>query len=260
MKQYQTVTETKEVGREKYLIDEGGQKIKTLSSAAISNEGILTLNGFTFAQMTEYEAPKMNVITKQYRPPDPVGALMNTAVTVGLNVLLAPKRTGSQLVGDTTDERVTSTYLEKSKAVATGNEVWEKDEPIFSAQIAIDGILDRTLNLDYVGVGVDLSKYFHESPYDNLIQVKITCTSCGDVAQIQTPDYKLFATNKVIDFDLGSFKRRLRVQKLQTERDEQKRIADQRNATLVIQQKCLRMGLSVGSEDFNLCISSQKLN
>ena len=258
MKQYQTVNETKEVGREKYLTDYGSQKIKSLSGAQISADGKLTLNGFTFTQMTEYEAPKMDQITKQYRPPDPVGALMNTAFTAGLNILLAPKRTGSQLVGDTIDERVTNSYVDKTRGVATGGMVWQKSQSNFSTQITVDGILERTLNFDYSGTAIDLSKYFQESSYENLIQVKVACTSCSDITQIQATDYGHYAPTKVVEFDLGTYKQNIRSQKLLAEKEDQKRISDQKSAAMAGQQKCVRMGLSVGTEDFNLCVSSQK--
>ena len=97
LKQYETVYETKEVGREKYLNDDGGRKIQSLSAANINPNGILTLTGFTFTELTEYEGPKMNDITRVSRPADPIGALTNTALTFGLNVLLAPKRTGGAI-------------------------------------------------------------------------------------------------------------------------------------------------------------------
>lgn len=258
LKQYETVYETKEVGREKYLKDEGGTKIQSLSAANISPEGRLTITGFTFSELSEYEGPKMNDITKQTRPADPIGALTNTALTLGLNVLLAPKRTGGQLVGDTMNERVTNSYIDKSRGVPTGTKVWQKDQSNFSTQILVEGILDRPINFNYSGDPVDLSKYFQESLLNGIVPVKVTCQTCEQISRTQTQDFILFQPSKTVEFDLSAFKQNINQKKLQAEKEEQKRAADLKSSANAGQQKCIRMGLTVGTEDYNLCIASQK--
>jgi len=258
MKQYETIYETKEVGREKYLTNDGGQKIQSLSAANINPDGRLTITGFTFTELSEYEGPKMNDITKQSRPADPIGALTNTALTLGLNVLLAPKRTGGQLVGDTINERVTNSYVDKARAAPTGAKVWQKDQSNFISQILVEGILDRALSFNYSGSPIDLSKYFQESSLNGIIPIKVTCQTCGQIARAQTQDFILFQPSKLVEFDLGAFNQKIKQQKLQAEKEEQKRVADLKSSATAGQQKCLRMGLTAGTEDYNLCIASQK--
>jgi hypothetical protein len=258
LKQYETVYETKEVGREKYLNDDGGRKIQSLSAANINPNGVLTITGFTFTELTEYEGPKMNDITRVSRPADPIGALTNTALTLGLNVLLAPKRTGGQLVGDTASETVTKSYVDKSRGVSTGAKTWQKDQSNFSTQILVDGILDRVISFNYSGSPIDLSKYFQESSLNGIIPIKVTCQTCGQISRTQTQDFILFQPSKTVEFDLGAFKQNIQQKKLQAEKEEQKRVADLKSSATAGQQKCLRMGLKVGTEDYNLCIASQK--
>jgi len=258
LKQYETVYEKKEVGREKYLTDDGGQKIQTLSAANITPDGRLFLAGFTFIELTEFEGPKMNDITKQSRPADPIGALTNTALTLGLNVLLAPKRTGGQLVGDTINERVTSSYVDKTRAVPTGAKVWQKNQSNFSTQILVEGILDRVLSFNYSGSPIDLSKYFQESLLNGVVPIKVICQTCAEITRSQAQDFRLYQSSKIVEFDLGAYKQKINQQKLQTEKEEQKRVTDQKSSAIAGQQKCLRMGLAVGTDDYNLCIASQK--
>jgi len=256
LKPYETVYETKEVGKEKYLTNEGGQKIQSLSAVNIDPDGRLTLAGFTFTELAEYEGPKMNNITKLSRPADPIGALTNTALSLGLNILLAPKRAGGQLVGDTMNEQVTSSYVDKSKAAPTGAKVWQKDQSNFSAQILVEGILERVISFNYSGSPIDLSKYFQESSFNGMVPIKVICQSCAQITRTQTQDFILYQSSKIVEFDLGAYKQKIKLQKLQAERDDQKRVADQKNSVLAGQQKCLRMGLAVGTEDYNLCIAS----
>jgi hypothetical protein len=258
LKPYQTVNETKEVGKAKYLMDEGGQKTLSLSAANIDLDGKLTLTGFTFSELTQYEGPQMEQITKESRPPDPIGALTNTALTFGLNVLLEPRRTGGQLVGDTRNERVTNSYIDKTRGAQTGVKVWQKQQVNLSTQILVEGILDRAISLNYSGGPIDLSRYFQESPYDKLVQVKVTCQTCGEITRIQAQDFRLYGSSKVVEFDLGAYKHKIKNQKMQAEKEEQKKIGDQKPAAASGQQKCLRMGLAIGTDDYKLCIASQK--
>jgi len=258
LKPYQTVNETKEVGKAKYLMDEGGQKTLSLSAANIDLDGKLTLTGFTFSELTQYEGPQMEQITKESRPPDPIGALTNTALTFGLNVLLEPRRTGGQLVGDTRNERVTNSYIDKTRGVQTGVKVWQKQQTNLSTQLLVEGILDRAISLNYSGGPIDLSRYFQESPYDKLIQVKVTCQTCGEITRVQAQDFGSYGSTKIVEFDLGAYKQKIKPPKIQVEKEEQKRFGDQKSAMPAGQQKCLRMGLAIGTDDYKLCIASQK--
>lgn len=258
LKKYETINETKEVGRDKYLTYSGGQKIQSLSAVNINPDGKLTITGFIFTELAEYEGPKMNDITKQSRPADPIGALTNTALTLGLNILLEPKRTGGQLVGDTVNERVTNSYIDKSRAAPTGAKVWQKNQANFSTQIFVEGILDRAIDFNYSGSPIDLSKYFQESSLNGIISIKVTCQTCRQISRVQSQDFILYQPSKTVEFDLGAFKQKIKQQKLFAEKEEQKRVADQKNIVTAAQQKCLRLGMMAGTEDYNLCIASQK--
>jgi len=257
-KPYQTTYSTEEVGKERYF-EAVTPKNQTLSlqSPVISNEGLLKLNVVSITKQGEFEAPKMNRISKDRRPADPLGALGTTIFSAGLALLFAPVKTGSQLIGDTRSETVTSSYLDKSRATATGNSRWWIEPTRYSGQVSIEGIQESPLILQASGGEVDLSEHFKRYRLGNNLNIKISCWECQDAIPQQSNNYTYLTKVKTISYDLTSFRGVQEEKRILAIKDEQKKLGEKKAFTSTAQQKCARLGLTPGSSDYQLCIATQ---
>jgi len=250
--QYKTTYQTREVGLDKYYAS--SSEIKSIRSVNLSSSGILTIDAYLTRYQIEYEGPKMEQVTKVRRPADPVGALVNTAATVGLNLLLAPKQTGSQAIGDTQSEYVSNIYIDKSRARATGKANWETQSTIFTGSVIIYGIKNQPVEMYLNSNNTDISSHLGGSSFVSPLKIKVVCKFCEDLKSQQNLNFSLFTRQKDIDFDLDEFKSLQRKAKARTaQTDVQTKSFSSGNSAA---QRCLSIGLKEGSEDFINCIKT----
>jgi hypothetical protein len=250
--QYKTTYQTREVGLDKYYAS--SSEIKSIRSVSLSSSGILTIDAYLTRYQIEYEGPKMEQVTKVRRPADPVGALVNTAATVGLNLLLAPKQTGSQAVGDTQSEYVSNTYIDKSRARVTGRANWDTQATIFTGSVLIYGIKNQPIEMYLNGNNTDISSHLGGSSFASPLKIKVVCKFCEDLKEQQNSNFSSFTRQKDLDFNLDEFKsvqikNNARIAQTDAQR---KSISSGNSAT----QRCLSIGFSDGSEDFIKCIKT----
>lgn len=123
---WETRTETREKGEITYVSESTAQgKVLAIQSAELSPNGLLEISAHKFVYGSEYQAPLMETVTLSRKDPDPVGALLTTVVSFGAMVLKEGKELGRQTIGETKNERVTGTYIEKSRGKMTGRERWD---------------------------------------------------------------------------------------------------------------------------------------
>jgi hypothetical protein len=249
--QYKTTYETRENGTGKYY--EPTKTVYSIRSVSISSSGILTLDGYKTSYQVEYEGPKMEEITKVRRPADPIGALVNTAATVGLNLLLAPKQTGSQAIGDTSSEYVSRTYIDKSRSKATGKASWETKAESYSGNLVIYGIYDQAIILSPKNNYLDISSYLRSTKLKNPLNIKVVCEYCRDLKIEQNGNYMDFTREKIISFDATMLKQE-RITNTKTFKEEPQRIIKSTSNANV--QKCIDLGLKEGSENYNKCVKT----
>ena len=250
--QYKTTYETKKVGTDKY--SETTNLVSSLRSISLFPSGILTFDTYQTGYEVEYEGPKMQEISKVRRPADPLGAIVNTAATVGLNLLLAPKQTGSQAIGDTRSEYVTRTFIDKTKATATGKAGWNTKSVIFTGNILIYGIKNEPIDLYVTKNNVDISSYLMESSYASPLKIKVVCKDCEDLKREQNSNFSFFTREKEINFDLNGFNVLQReIKERNSQIDAQRKPKSTSNSAT---QRCLGIGLREGSQDFIKCIKT----
>lgn len=252
-------SETKEIGRANY--SELNPQIfttKSLLDVSINSSGTMRATAYKFTNYKILQAPQIQVISRERKAPDPVGALITTGLTVGMNILIEPKKTGNQVIGETRNERVVNTYIDKSKGVDTNKTEW-RTEYINSSigPVIIDGLYSKPIELDLTKDWYDLTPYLRESPYSGTVSIKLTCIECINASSQQSSNYSMYTRSKVINFDLDSFRSFLKDQE-KKEVIPRKRLAENSDVNSASQQKCLRLGLQAGTEDFDLCVSSQK--
>lgn len=243
--QYKTTYETRERGTDKYVETSG--HVSSISSVSIYKSGILTIDSSITSYETEYEGPKMEEVAIVRRPADPVGALVNTAATVGLNLLFEPKKTGSQAIGDTQGVYVNRTYVDKSRAKPTGRNKWNTKPISFTGSILLLGLKDQPIELYVTGGSIDISTYLKESNQSGVVRLKVICKYCQDLRPDQTTFFSSFTREKNIDFNIDEFKAfQKTIEKNSPKTPSQSSIS----AT----QRCLNIGLKEGSQDFIKCV------
>lgn len=250
--QYKTTYQTREVGVDKYY--ESSTEIRSIRSASISSSGILTIDAFLTRYQMEYEGPKMEQVTKVRRPADPVGALVNTAATVGLNLLLAPKQTGSQAIGDTQSEYVSNTYVDKSRARVTGKTRWDTQALFFTGAVIIYDLKSQPFELYLNSNSIDISSHLEGTSLVSPLKIKVVCKFCEDLKPQQNSNFSLFTRQKEIDFDLNAFNLLQKESKARNAQIEAQRKSKPTSNSAT--QRCLSIGLRDGSEDFIKCIKT----
>ena len=250
--QYKTTYQTREVGLDKYSVS--SSEIKSIRSVGISQGGILSIDAFLTRYQIEYEGPKMEQITKVRRPADPVGALVNTAATVGLNLLFAPEKTGSQAIGDTQSEYVSNTYIDKSRARTTGKANWETVATIFTGSVLIYGVKNQPIEIYLNNNNIDISSHLEGSSYGSPLKIKVVCKFCEDLKAQQNSNFSLFTRQKEIDFDLNAFNLLQKESRARNSQIEAQR--ESKSTSNSATQRCLSIGLRDGSEDFIKCIKT----
>jgi hypothetical protein len=255
---WQYESETKEVGKANYSeINPQISTTKSLSDASINASGSIRFTTYKFTNYKVFQGPQMQVISRERKAPDPVGALVTTGLTVGMNLLLEPKKTGNQVIGETRNERVVRTYIDKSKGVDTSKTEWLSEYINSIGPVVIDGLYANSIEINLTKDWYDLTPFLRESPYSGVVSIKLTCLECVNASPQQSSSHSIYTRSKVINFDLDSFRSYLK------DRDKKdvipkRKTLDDSGAISASQQKCLRLGLKFGTEDFDLCISSQK--
>jgi hypothetical protein len=248
---YKTTYQTRENGVDRYY--DPKQTIDSIRSVNLSPSGILTLDGYRTSFLIEYEGPKMEEITTVRRPADPGGALVNTAVTLGLNLLLAPKHTGSQAIGDTSSEYVSRTYIDKSRSKATGRTKWETKSETFNGSVLIYGVTDQPLDIYVKNNYLDISNYLRANKLQSPLNITIVCKYCTDLKIEQNSNYAVYTRQKTITYDTTMLKQE-RFTNTKAVKEEPQRTIKSTNSANV--QKCIDLGLREGSENYNKCVKT----
>jgi len=256
---WQYESETKEVGKANY--SEVNPQIfttKSLLDLSLNTSGTMKVTAYKFTNYKIFEGPQMQVISRERKAADPVGALITTGLTVGMNILLEPKKTGNQVIGETRNERVVNTYINKSKGVDTNKTEW-RTEYINSliGPVVIDGLYSNPIELNLTKDWYDLTPYLRQSPYSGIVSIKLTCIECINASSQQSSNSSMYTRSKVVNFDLDSFRSYLKDQE-KKEVVPRKNVTDNSGVVTESQKKCIRLGLQAGTEDFDLCVSSQK--
>ena len=200
---WQYESETKEVGKANYSeLNPQISSTKSLSDLFINNTGSMRVMAYKFNNYKILQGPQMQVISRERKAADPVGALITTGLTVGMNVLLEPKKTGNQVIGETRNERVISSYIDKSKGVDTNKREWLIDNVNTSiGPVVIDGISSNPIELNLTKDWYDLTPFLRESPYSGTLTIKLTCIECINASSQQSSNYSMYTRSKIINFD-----------------------------------------------------------
>ena len=245
--QYKTTYETRENGTGRYF--ESTNQTSSLYTVTLSPSGLLTIDSYITSYDTEYEGPKMEEVSKVRRPADPIGAIVNTAATVGLNLLFEPKKTGSQAIGDTRGEYVTRTYVDKSRSRTTGRANWNTKSTIFNGSILVFGIKDQPIELYVTNNYIDISSHLKESNLSSPLRLRIVCKNCQDLRVDQNASFANYTREKNLNFNLDEFK----ILQRNAIRNTQGKSSP---ATNSVNQRCLSIGLREGSDDFIKCVKT----
>lgn len=255
---WQYESETKEVGKANYSeLNTQISSTKSLSDLSINYTGSMRVTAYRFNNYKVFQGPQMQVVSRERKAADPVGALVTTGLTVGMNLLFEPKKTGNQVIGETRNERVVSTYIDKSKGVDTNKREWLTEYVNSIGPVVIDGLSSNPIEINLTKDWYDLTPYLRESPYSGMVSIKLTCIECINANPQQSSNSTMYTKSKVINFDLDSFRSYLK-EKTNQEAIPRKKAVDNSGVVTASQQKCLRLGLQTGTEDFDLCVSSQK--
>ena len=199
----------------------------------------------------------MEYISKETKAPDPIGVILTTGLTVGMNLLLAPKQTGKQAIGESRNERVINTYVDKSRGVDTGSTRWLSEKINAIGPVQIEGINGTPIELNISNSSYDLAPFLLQSPFSGTIKINLICLQCSDATREHLYNPTNYTREKYFMFDLDAFKLAQAskgYEKTQITKLPKAKPAQQGPDA----EKCKRLGLDPGTDDFNLCLSSQK--
>ena len=118
---YQTVVREKDTGYQKTYDPKLPLKTyKAINYVKVDEFGVMTVNPKVITEYDELEAPKVEKTASEKKPPDPVGTILVTGLTLGLNLLVATSDTFKMLTGDSKNERVIGTDIDMTRAKNTG--------------------------------------------------------------------------------------------------------------------------------------------
>ncbi len=186
---YQTVVREKDTGYQKTYDPKLPLKTyKAINYVKVDEFGVMTVNPKVITEYDELEAPKVEKTASEKKSPDPVGTILVTGLTLGLNLLVATSDTFKMLTGDSKNERVIGTDIDMTRAKKTGVKVSKTtfDKP--AGPIRIDGLIDGPLTLfGEKDNKYDLSAYIRaDTGYEVIKPIFITCMECNDLIPGQT--------------------------------------------------------------------------
>jgi len=186
---YQTVVREKDTGYQKTYDPKLPLKTyKAINYVKVDEFGVMTVNPKVITEYDELEAPKVEKTASEKKSPDPVGTILVTGLTLGLNLLVATSDTFKMLTGDSKNERVIGTDIDMTRAKKTGVKVSKTtfDKP--AGPIRIDGLIDGPLTLfGEKDNKYDLSAYIRaDTGYEVIKPIFITCMECNDFIPGQT--------------------------------------------------------------------------
>ena len=186
---YETVMREKDTGYEKTYDPKYPLKsYKAINFVKVDEFGMMTVNPKVITEYDELEAPKVEKTAREKKAPDPVGAILVTGLTLGLNLIVATSDTFKMLTGDSKNERVIGTDIDMTRAKKTGIKVSKStfDKP--AGPIRIDGLIDGPLTLfGEKDNKYDLSSYIKaDTGYEVIKPIFITCMECNDIIPGQT--------------------------------------------------------------------------
>ena len=186
---YQTVMREKDTGYEKtYDPKFPLRSYKAINYVKIDEYGVMTVNPKVITEYDELEVPKVEKTAVEKKAPDPVGAILVTGLTLGLNLLVATSDTFKMLTGDSKNERVIGSDIDMTRAKKTGVKISKTtfDKP--AGPIRIEGLIDGPLTLfGEKDNKYDLSSYIKvDTGYEVIKPIFITCMECNDIIPGQT--------------------------------------------------------------------------
>jgi hypothetical protein len=186
---YQTVVREKDTGYEKTYDPKLPLKTyKAINYVKIDEFGVMTVNPKVITEYDELEAPKVEKTALEKKPPDLVGTIVVTGLTLGLNLLVATSDTFKMLTGDSKNERVIGTDIDMTRAKKTGIKVSKASFDKSAGPIRIDGLIDGPLTLfGEKDNKYDLSTYIRaDTGYEVIKPIFITCMECNETIPGQT--------------------------------------------------------------------------
>lgn len=231
-------------------------------------DGKLHIHFFGKAEVEEYSAPIYRTIHQEHFEARPTGTLIWSAVGLGLPLLLSPSNTVKRAFG-CTDETVKNKYANVTYKNKTGNKQWTDFHK--TQQLTISG-LDNQIEVTVVpntltGVAVvDLSDLIAKTNLLDISNLIIDCTTCVVELDKEQTIISLASKKIAINHDFRPYKNAIQVhnqtQVTNTESpssnkfDETNRSPVATNKIASHAEKCKRLGLTPGSEDFVLCLKS----
>jgi len=205
---YETVIREKDTGYEKtYDPKYPLRSYKAINFIKVDAFGVMTVNPKVITEYDELEAPKVEKTAHEKKAPDPVGALLVTGLTLGLNLLVATSDTYKILTGDSKNERVIGTDIDMTRAKKTGVRIFKSTFDKATGPIRIDGLIDGPLTLfGEKDNKYDLSSYIRAySGYEVIKPIFITCMECNE----NVPDQRGVTNFTRFDINIQEIKNKL---------------------------------------------------
>ena len=178
---------------------------KVIHNAVVNDAGIMTFTTKTISLFDELEAPIVRRIEKDKRAADPIGAVLVTGLTFGLNLLFATSETWKILTGDSKNERDMGTAVDVSRGKKTGKQIWAENVGGVSGPVVVQGLLDAPLTIFGANTNqYDLTPFIKAYQGDEaFIPIFITCLECAD----DIPERSGTLNKTRLDINIGRLKR-----------------------------------------------------
>jgi hypothetical protein len=268
---WQVVEEEKPGGfLEYYKPEPNSKRIVGFDYAYIDRYGEIFLTPKSYIYSRLYKAPRVNIWQKSVKPADPIGAVMTTGLTVGMNILFEPKKTGNQLIGESCCERFVRSYINYNKEEALESFGWEPYPSNLDAvaeRFIIRGLHSYDVTISFNNgptnrlIGKDISDLILASPFNGNLTLEVFCANCNFPANLSKQALFLNVSNSAnISINVDDLKASIRSlrEDIQKEKKRQAEIASRKNQANPINptNQCLNIGLKQGSEDFIKCIKT----
>jgi hypothetical protein len=203
---WETKIEEKDSGTQKtFNKDLPLKSHKVIHFAGVNDAGIMTVTTKTISLFDEIEAPIVRRVAKEKRAPDPIGAVLVTGLTFGLNLLFATSETWKILTGDSKNERDIGASVDVSRGKKTGKQIWAENVGGQSGPVVVQGLLDAPLTIFGSNSNqYDLTPFIKAYQGEEAsIPIFITCLECAD----DIPERPGVANKTRVDINIGRLKR-----------------------------------------------------
>ncbi|MEI7532486.1 MAG: hypothetical protein WCK52_11215 [Betaproteobacteria bacterium] len=206
--QYKTVYSEQDNGYQKtFDKDKPLKSLKAIDFISIDDNGVLTVKPKVLTEYDELEVPVVNRVAKDKKSPDPIGAILATGLTVGLNLLFATGETFKMLTGDSKNERIIDTSLDFKRARKTGVKIWNTTYTAKTGRIKIEGLIEGPLILFSSNNEYKLAQYIKVAGGNEaLAPIFVTCLECSP--EMPPESGGLMSTR--VDIPIGDIRQKLK--------------------------------------------------